>query len=839
MKSTGVGNLLQVKSMFKHFLVVALRNLIKNKIYSLIAIAGLTLGLVAGVIIFIINYSELTWNKWWPDSENIFIVQQKSTFGNNSHINTYTSPLLKKAIDEFGHDVEYSGRILSADVTVELINAKTGQKAIFEDAFYQMDSSMINIFSLTALQGNFSDFYNNKQAVILTEDAAKKYFGSGDPLGRTLIINGRNMLPGQEQNFNKTPYYTVVAITPNIPRRNSWSMHGIFVNYIEPPNVAWRMSMVQTYVKLKRGVGIEQVNLSLLKLVDKYVPLDQANASAKSSDNLNFTLLNIAELHLFSGGQQGNMQRIWMLYGLAAVIVFLSAINYINLAMAHYSRRQKEIALRKTLGAARLNIIAQLITEAVVALSIALFLTLVALEPIMPWLGRVLDMEIEQNYWSDIRLLGSLIAIALLIGIAAGSYPGLYLSKIRPALTLKANKSQEANGSIRLRYALVVIQFCISIVMLISVALIAKQIATILNYDPGYETKNIVYLMDRSLIGADAGKINTLKNKISKLAGVEAVARTPPEMPGEHSQSFAVALAGQSRDKAGFIDMVPAIEADVINLLDIPIIAGKIFDPLLYSDKRERPGQIIIDQQTSRYLGFKSAGEAVGNPLDIYFSAETKETATIVAVTANVHVGSRDKPLHPVIFWLPTGSLIVDSLAIRFTDGIDKKKLLEKAKEIWKSELDATPGHRFMEDMIKKQYSNQIMMSHFVYVFSAVAMFISCFGLYGLASFTAEKRNKEIGLRKIHGASVRNIVGLLLWQFTQPVMLASIIAWPVALYIMSRWLEDFNQRIDLWLWGPVYCLLAGLLAIAIAWLAVGGRALLAARAKPVDALTDE
>lgn len=826
--------------MFKNFLIIALRNLVKNKLHSLIAILGLTLGLVAGVIIFIINYSELSWDSWWPDSENIFVVQQTSTHGNNRHISTYSSPLLKNAIAESIHEVAHSGRIMNADISIELIKNNAGQKTSFDDTFYQMDPSMINVFGLTAIKGEFSNFFNNKQAAIITQDAAEKYFGEDDPLGKTLTITGRNVRPGQERIFNINKDYQVVAVIANIPRRNSWSKHGIFVNFTDLTDVGWGGGMVQTYVKLKRAVSLEQVNLSLVQLVDKYVPSSQSNGK-KSSDNMTFTLLNIADLHLRSGGQQGNLERIWTLYALAAIIVLLASINYINLTTAHHSRRQKEIALRKTLGSTRLQIIAQFMVEAVVAISIALFLTLVLLEPIMPWLAKVLDMEIESNYLADARLLGSVVAITLLIGIVAGSYPGFYLSNIRPAAILKANRSHEARGSIRLRYFLVLVQFVISIAMLISVALMAKQISTVLNYEPGYETKNIVYLMEHSLVSADRGKINTLKHRFNKTAGVKAVARSGPAMPGAWPLSFTVARVGQAREEARAIDILPIVDADEIDLLHIPIIAGRTFSPFPSDDENSSnlPAQVILDKQALAYLGFKSADEAIGKQLDVYFSEEEKQMATIVAVTADVHAGNRNKPSHPVIFWFPPAKPVMDSIGIRFDGDLDRRVLLESLKEIWESELGHLPSEIFMQDVIKRQYANQIMMSNFVYAFSALAMLISCLGLYGLASFTAEKRTREIGLRKVHGASVRNIVGLLLWQFTKPVVLASIIAWPVSLYLMSRWLENFNQRIDFWLWGPLYCLMAGVVAIVIAWLTVAGHALLVARAKPAKALREE
>lgn len=851
--------------MYRNFLIVALRNLLKNKVHSLVSIVGLALGVAAAVVIFIINYSELTWDSEWKDADRIFVVERHILRGDKVDRGDATSPSLRRAIEESHMDIELVGRTKREEASIGRSGTVSIAEESFDEVIVEMDPSIIDILNLTAIKGNLNEFKANQQAVVITEEIAKKYFGSDEPIGKTLTIDKRVIykVPEREKDGDRLQVkdYKVIAVIPDMPQRVSLADNfKVLVHYTElPTNAAfsWNISMGPTYVKLKKGVSVESVHRAFVALVDKYIPSEEAVASGKkTSDLITLTLLNIKDVHLHRNtGVDGAIQRITMLYGLAAIILLLAAINYINLSTARYSLRQKEVALRKTLGSSRWKIIVQFMLESAITMFIVLFIVLILLEPIMPWLSSRLDMTIENNYLFDIKLLGFIVGITILLSLLAGFYPGFYLSRVRPAKILKANKSYEMIGSARLRYGLVVVQFVIAGAMLICVALIATQIHKSLNYDPGYATKNIVYLSEAGFSQASYAKRSMLKNSIAKLPGVKTVAQAYPMwgLSGEMNTTVTIAQEGKTYAEGIAMEAVVLGDVNEMALLSVPLLAGKNFEynyPLEAnrdsadefaesSDGYTKFDKVILNSEAATALGFKSAAEAIGVQVTFYWSETEKFTRTVIGVTDRVHMNSRRDPPHPAIFWFSENSTRSGNLGIAIADNANKTEIISRAKELWKSQFDRTPSDSTIETILADRYKNEILFSYFVYAFAALAIIISCLGLYGLASFATEKRTKEIGLRKIHGASVYQIVCLLLWQFTQPVVLASIIAWPIALYCMSRWLENFNQRIDLWLLGPVYCVLAGVLAIVIAWLTVGGRALLVARMKPVAALREE
>ncbi|HOY24170.1 MAG TPA: ABC transporter permease, partial [Cellvibrio sp.] len=388
------------------------------------------------------------------------------------------------------------------------------------------------------------------------------------------------------------------------------------------------------------------------------------------------------------------------------------------------------------------------------------------------------------------------------------------------------------------RNLLVIFQFSISAAMLVSVGVIATQLYSALNANSGYDTKNIVYLIDDKLT-LDKGTLNSLKQKITDIPGVLATSKTMPMLPGSLSEFKPVYTSTQKSTDAVPITLAFINDVDEIKLLNISLIAGKSFVPP--SDDGNKPN-VIINEQAVKFFGYASAIDAIGMTLNINISGTENTPATIIGVTSRLQLGDLNKPSSPLILMRsPEGwSFEAGTLGIRLAEDVDRAAAISQAKDICKKFIGAIPrGEIWLQSMVEDQYKSQILIAKFAYTFAALAVFISCLGLYGLASFAAEKRTKEIGLRKVHGASIKDIVGLLLWQFTKPIALANLIAWPIALYVINHWLENFSLRIDLWFWGPVYCLLAGALAIAIAWLTVGGQAYLVACAKPVVALREE
>lgn len=835
------------KSMFNNYLKIALRNLLQNKVHSLVSIFGLALGLAATTVILIVNYSELTWDKNWKDADRIYELEQIYIARETpSKVDTLLTPsLMNKVLENFS-DIEHLGHISYTEGDIKLSDSKTHSKRSFNENVNSITPNIIDIFSLIAIQGSTEEFYHNKQSVIISQAMADKLFFKEDPIGKILEINWKSFSKAdQSPNINSS--YKVIAVIANSPKRSSLQRSmDILVNerYSDEPDdpnfFSYRESS-STYIKLKQGTKAEATNLQFPDFLNRVMP-GLGGGDKKSSEAFRFTLTNIQDIHLYSVNASKSTQRIFILYCLAAVIAILACVNYINLTTARFSRRQKEISLRKTLGAAKAHIIAQFLIEALASVGCALLITFIILEPMLPWLSSQLSLTLELNYFSDLSLLSIIAGTALCLGLVSGFYPGAILSNIKPAVILKTNRSHETSGSIRLRNTLVMLQFVISATMLVSVGIIATQLYSALNANPGYDTKSIVFLIDEKLVVNSTesfNHINNLKQKIQEIPGVLAATKTMPTIPGAMSEFKKTYSSKQKPEDSAAIPLTFVEDADEIKLFNITLIAGKNFAPKIEDGNKPT---VIINEQALKTFGFASAEEAIGMTLNINLFSSEMTLATIIGVTSKLQLGDLNKPSGPIILMrFPEGwSLEFGTLGVRFADNVNRSELITQIKDICKSFIgEASLREVWLQSLVEEEYRNQILIAKFAYTFAALAVFISCLGLYGLASFTAEKRTKEIGLRKVHGASINDIVRLLLWQFTKPIALANLIAWPIALYVISRWLENFSQRIDLWVWGPIYCLLAAVLAIAIAWLTVGGQAYWVARAKPVAALREE
>lgn len=821
--------------MFIHLLIIAARNLLKNKITSIMSIFGLSIGLTATIIIFIVNYSETTWDSSWPDANRIYKIEgindyQKSKAASESIFGDLNDP-----VKEFFPEIEYSGRIAMTPSILSGTNGSLINENISKDevTISSIDNDILHIFPPKVLKGDLNNFYNDKNSIILSRDSAEKYFGNKDPIGQTLKL--KNLSYTFETNIESD--YKIVAVIENLPQRSDISC--LFINHITPDSssndidIKWRFNTAKFYIKLKDNTQIEAINNKLNSFIDKYVPLTVVFAEHKSSDNFRLSTINIKNVHTQGVHNKDNLQRVWMLSALALAILSLSSINYINLATARGINRQKEVALRKTLGAKQAQIIVQFLTESVLITFLAFLLALIFAEAIIPNIQNNLQLTIDKYYLADPTLIGGLVGIALLIAILAGTYPAFYLSQIKPAKILKANRSLETSTSTRLRKYLVILQFLISGILLSLVVLIAAQLHLVLAYKPGYQTNHILFLYSATLNKADKGAINNLKNQLQKIPEVAVVAHTFSGLPGSMKIDGIVSSLGQKPEDALPIKIIPIADPQEFTLFNISMLAGTSFNENIEPGKQM--DSVVLNAQALKNFGFVSAPDAIGKQLELHQPDGKKRTLTIMGVTSYLHLGSYNEPAMPAMFWHPM--VHSGTLGIRYNTA-NRHDLVDRVKSIWKATLGVTPSEMFIEDEVTWQYKNQILISKFIYAFSGIAIIISSMGLYALALLTTQKRTKEIGLRKIHGASLGNIIRLLLWQFTSPILIANAIAWPIALYAMARWLEQFNQRIDLWVWGPIYCALAGLLAVLIAWITVSGHAYLIAREKPAEALRE-
>ena len=819
--------------MFKHLLIIAARNFFNNKIASVIGVLGLSIGLTVSTIIFIINYSELTWDGFWPNANRTYKIESISDYETKKTRSESLFGALRDPLKEYFPEIQYAGRVV---MTPSIIRREGAASEQDENSVTAIDKDILHIFPPTVLAGDLNNFYKDNKAIILSRYNAEKYFGNEDPIGQTLTLR-RLSRSLSNTTFDETDY-KVVAVIENTSQRSDIVFS--IVNHFTPEPLSaeeyvnWTLSSTNTFIQIKRDSNIEALKSRLNNFVDKYVPLTVASASRKSSDNFRISPINIKDVHTQGAHREDNLQRVWTLSALGLVILSLAAINYINLATARGISRQKEIALRKTMGAKQRQIIMQFLAESVLITLVAFLLALIFAEAIIPIIKNSLNLTLDNYYLADPRLLIGLISFTLLVGVIAGAYPAFYVSRIKPALILKANKSLETETSTRLRKNLITLQFFISGTLLSVILLMAAQLNLALNFNPGYQTKNILFLNSATLVHSDSGAINALKSELQKIPGVEIVARSIQNLPGAMKINGIATSLNQKPEDALPINIIPNADPQEFSLFNISIVAGTSFKE--GTDPDNYMNSVILNHQALNNFGFTSAQDAIGKSLVLHMPNGKKHPTTVIGVISNVHLDTHNQPALPALFWHPKVS--TSTIGIRYA-GKDRNDIVARAKALWKNLLGVTPVEAFIEDLVAEQYANQILISKFIIAFTAIAMLISSLGLYALALLATQKRAREISLRKIHGASTGGIMYLLIRQFTLPVAIANIAAWPIALYLINRWLENFNQRIDLWVWGPVYCLAAGALAILIAWLTVGGQAYWVARAKPLDALREE
>ena len=838
--------------MFKNYLRTTLRHLVKHKMHSALTILGLAVGFAASAIIIIINYTEMNYDRHWADSERIYQLEETTNFNNENRKAPFVSSEIYEVIKNRMPDVGHISRQHQVETKVKPAIADTKNNEEYQESVSAIDNAFFEIFNYPIAKGSLKDFYADESSAVITDELATKLFGSDNPIEKIINIETTNLqLTGMHPaEVNSRPAifkdYKIVAVIANSSHKTSISHQSIFIHLhinkiseSERDGKATFNHALAMYLKVKPSADIVKIQNALPKLQDEFISSARVN-DKKSSEIHLVSFLNIKDAHLKGAHVTGQIEKIWMLFGLAAIILLMACINYINLALAAYSRRQKEIALRKTLGASKNNIIQQFLSESLLIASIALLTAFILIELCMPWLKAAVNLDIERSYIYTPQIIGYLLTMALVVGLVSGAYPSFYLSQFNPAATLKSNKSMESSTSIRFRKALVISQFVISGVMLTSVSIIAAQMHKVQAFNPGYQTKNIIFATHSALQTANQGSIHKIKYQISKIPGVQIVALAMPSIPGKFSQKMLVSRQGDAASKVIELQQAQLAGPDDLKVFNIKLLAGQYFSAPINTDeiKPVMQDKIYINQQALAPLGFKTANEAINQQIHVAFTPTYKMPMTIMGVTPAIHIGSFNAPDIPCFFWPISSTGMPIGFAIRY-ESDNRNAIQETIKTIWKESLGYMPHTWFIEGAIADEYKNENLIARFIYIFTGIAIFISCLGLYGLAAHAAGKRKKEISLRKVNGASIFNIVTLLLWQFSKPVLFANIVIWPIALYATSRWLEQFVNRIDIWQWGPVFCLSSAILAILIAWLTVGGQAFFVAREKPMNALREE
>ncbi|HVJ54962.1 MAG TPA: ABC transporter permease [Aliidongia sp.] len=806
--------------MFRNALVTTLRGLRRDWFQAGINIGGLALGLAAAILIGLFIRDELNYERFLPGQENLYRTNWIITPPGQQQISIAETP---SAVSRF-MTLDFPEIEAVTRLKREILGVRRGD-IDRSDSVLSADPNFLDLFRFPVLAGDRAGALATPDSVVLTETAAFRYFGGRDPVGETIEIgHGRPMRvtavlrdPPSETHFDLNIIVSGLAGFTELGKEDARA----------GPSPAYFL----TYLRLRPGADPAALAVRFDDFIRHRVITDPDTYAALAPV---LEMRRIADLHLHpvNLGEPkpgGDLRTIRALASVAMLILLAASFNFVNLLTARATRRAVEVGVRKLSGASRSQLFAQFMAETVASAVLALILALGAVELTLPFMNAFLGRTILFAYWREPGSLASLGALALLVGGLAGIYPALVLSSYRPAVALKAARLPSGG---RLRAGLVILQFAVSIGLIVATAIIQRQTA----YATGVSMRDAAHpilLISNMLPPFPETSFETLRDRLAGVLGVRRAAASSL-VPTNFSTSVgSVHRAGHEADPQLAIDRI-SIDGQFLELYGLRPIAGRGFS----SDRRrESDNPVVLTEAGVRFLGFPSAEAAVGEEIMVASGsggADPDLPARIIGVVPDFIVKSVREAPEPIMFTQATGS--TEFLSVEL-DGARLADTVAAIDRIWHEIAPDQPIRRFfLDERVAALYLDLARESQIFGVFSAIAVLIGGLGLYGLAGFTAERRTKEIGIRKALGASTADVLALMLWQFTLPVLLANALAWPVAWLAMRRWLDGFPLRIELPLMPFV---LAGLAALAVALLTTGYHAIAVARARPVAALRYE
>lgn len=827
--------------MFINYFLIVLRHIVRNRLHSIINIAGFSLGLAACFLIFLFVSYQTSYDKWLPNSQNIFRVNYFGTIGDTS-VATSRTPGVAKAplVDRFA-EIEEATRFYYMNPLVE-----SGDKAFKED-IWMADLNFLEVIELPFVIGDRQTAFSSLSNIVISESIAEKFFGNAAPLGRVLSF--------RHQGLQRS--YQVSGIFRDLPRNSEFDFKIIFplddnLHANSPGiNQGWFRTRGQLYLKLKPGSDIDSINDQLPDLVAQHLP-PKPSADAPNR-TVELQVQNIRDIHLYSDNHPfgpiqgikpiGDITQVYAFGTISILILIIACVNFVNLSTARSMRRAKEVGLRKVVGASRLELVKQFLTENMIIVSVSLFVAFVIVDLLLPVFNQTLALSLSLETVSLSSLIFAILGLLLLIGSAAGLYPALYLSAFQPAKVLTSSGGQSTFPLTSVRAALTIFQFTVSIALIIATSVVAAQNFYSINKDLGFSKENKIVI--RQIYEPRAFENRAaITDAILKLPDVEAVSYStlPPTDRIGWVQNMSVAGRTDATEVA--LSSI-SIDPNYLSVYDIPILHGRNLDWArpkdLFIDKKPEVGNLmpigsaLINQSAMRLFGFKGPQDALGQILHQTRGNLGVRRMEIVGIVPDYHYDSAREPIRPLVynywpdfFW---------NLTVKYRDDTDVAGLQNQLKAVWNTYVPSVAYNgESMESLVARQYSSEIKQSKILFIFAAFAILISCLGLYGLAAFTAEKRMREIAIRKVHGAYVWDIAKLLLAQFSKPVLIANVIAWPIAWYFMNDYLSGFVFRIDLTF---SYFIGTGLTALLIAWATTVIQIVKVARTNPVHALQSE
>jgi putative ABC transport system permease protein len=817
-------------AMIKNYFTVAIRHLLKNKTFSLINILGLSTGIACCLLLALYIQDELSYEKHFSGHENVYRLYTTFTKDGNPESFPRTSPpIAMDLIDEIP-EVETATRVVEPpEVEVHLI--RYNDKLFYEKKGMLVDSTFLDVFPYELKEGDAATALDAPATVLLSEKLAGKIFGSKSALDEMLIINsGRS-----SDTFKITGVIRKTHFNSHVDADFYLSMRSEgWGQYIMSERTwAWN-NFVGSYVKLKPMATPSAVESKLPGLIDKYAGTDLKNAGLKKE----LSLQKLTDIRLYSDFSDtfgdtgsGGIVYVYILGSIGLFILLLACINFMNLTTAKASQRANEVGVRKSMGANRGTLMRQFLGESMTIVFASLILSILLVTLVLPIINSVTAKDLSINSTNIAFVVAAMLTVGILTGLVAGSYPAFFLSAFEPAKVLK-NKSLTSDGSRWLRQGLVVFQFVITITLISAIIIVQKQLNYIQEKPLGFNHEHKVMIplrteeVTRSFVN--------LRDAFKQISRVNEVSATTSLPSTPLFRDFALYPQGSTMEK-GILHRVVHVDENYFKVLDIKMLAGRDFvaekDTFSYVNPDNK---IIVNEACLKQFQIELS-EAIGSQLlSNYGGGERRHE--IIGVVEDFHQFSLHREIGPMIFFVPAGRTNYIYLTASI-NGENYSQTLAQMRDAWDKVVKNTPFEsQFLTDSIKKQYEEDSKISLMLTWSTGLAIVICCLGLYGLSVYVAERRVKEIGIRKVLGATVPNIVSMLSKDFIKLVIVAFIIAVPLGYYAMNVWLENFAYKIEL---GVTVFILSGVVAFLIAYFTVGFESLKAAVNNPVKALRNE
>lgn len=810
--------------MIKNYIKVAFRSLINQKFYSILNIAGLSVGLCCFLMITLYVNDELSYDKFYKDSENTYRMDFEGELGGNIFVTALSSaPSAKTLVEDFP-EVTDATRMRSTGTW--LLNRKDNLNKFKIEKVSWADHNLFSFFGIPLLYGDPENVLRKPNQLAINETMAKTIFGSINPIGETVILD------------NETQY-EVSAVFKDIPP-NSHFHYDLFLSMEtleESKQNAWLSINFSTYIRLTDGFDPDELEAKFPEMAMQHIGPELKQMLGIDVETLDgpdakaaFSLVPLHDIHLTSDklGEHeanGDMKYIYIFSAVALFILLLACINFMNLATARSTKRAKEVGVRKVMGAYKSHLIGQFLTEAMVISLVSTILAIFISALMLPFFNELAAKNISENQLLSPVILGSMGLITVIVGLLAGSYPSFYLSQFKPVETLKG-KLNLGSKSTGIRSTLVVLQFTISISMIIGTAVVFDQLSYIQNKKLGFDKDHIVMVKDAWLL---KDKAKAFKNEVIKNSKVinGTLASFLPVKTTNNNNIFIHGTNAQT--SPNYVVSNYTVDYDYISTLGMEIIEGRNFSKEYGTDSLG----LILNESAVKMMGLE-------NPIGTTLSSFTGTMENpglkgfkVIGVVKDFHFSSLRENIGPLLFQLGE----TNGFASFKISGDDVPGTIATIKEQWNQ---IGPGQPFDFDFLDQRFSDlyksEQQIGSIFSVFAFLAIFIACLGLYGLAAFTTEQKTKEIGIRKVLGASISSIITLLSKEFIKLVIISFISATLLTTFFMNRWLEDFVYRTNL---KPFTFILAGAVALTIAWLTMGIQSYKAARGNPAKTLKSE